>query len=115
MVASRLRPSAHVERVFREGSVIGGPLLAFRYRRNGTEHTRWGYAVGKKLDKRSSRRDRLRRRLRALASAASPPRGLDIVVLARPGSMEASFAELQSAFDRLVAKLHAREAERRGP
>lgn len=113
MAAARLRPSSAFELVFREGSVTGGPLLAFRYRQNNKSETRWGFAVGKKLDRRATRRNRLRRKLRTLAAEAEAsgavPRGLDIVVLARNGAMDAAYADLRDRFRRLATRLPASE------
>lgn len=105
MAAARLRPSSAFEMVFREGSVIGGPLLAFRFRPNDTTVSRWGYAVGKKLDRRSSRRNHLRRRLRAIAATLDAPPGLDIVILARNGAMEATYLQLEARARNLAARL----------
>jgi len=96
----RLRKGDTFDTVYREGAVIGGPLLVLRVRANGLEETRWGFAVGKRLEKRAVGRNRLRRRLREAARLTEHPKGVDIVVTARAGSLEASFATLLLALKR---------------
>lgn len=96
----RLRKGDTFDTVYREGAVVGGPLLVLRVRPNGLEETRWGFAVGKRLEKRAVGRNRLRRRLREAARLAGAQPGLDIVVTARAGSLEASFATLLQALKR---------------
>ena len=65
---------------------------------------RWGFAVGKRLSKRAARRNRVKRRLKAAAEAFSVRPGVDIVVTARNGAVEASFHELQAALGRVLGR-----------
>lgn len=86
--ARRLRKGPEFDRVYREGTVIGGPLLVIRHLPNALGHARWGFAVGKRLERRAVVRNRVRRRLRDVARAA-PVGAYDIVVTARAGALAA--------------------------
>lgn len=92
--ARRLRKGREFDTVFREGTAVGGPFVVVRYRPNGLEVTRWGFAVGKKLARQAARRNRLRRQLRECARSLAVRPGSDIVVTARARGVEASYAEL---------------------
>lgn len=66
---------------------------------------RMGYVVTKKLDKRATVRNRVKRRLRAMAqiteiSQLAVP--LDIVLIARPAAIVQDFAELQTDWQRAI-------------
>jgi ribonuclease P protein component len=95
----RLRRGREFDTAFADGSVTGGPLVAVRCRRNEAGVTRWGFAVGKRLAKNAVDRNRLRRRLREAARALDVAEGYDMVVVARAGSLEASFAVLRQALE----------------
>ncbi len=100
--AQRLRKGREFDTAYAKGTVYSGPLLAVRVVANDLELTRWGFAVGKRLAKKATERNRMRRRLRELARTLPVRSGYDIVVTARAGSLEADVARLGSA---LVAVL----------
>ena len=100
----RLRKGTEFDTVYKEGTVVGGPLLVVRHRSNGTECSRWGFAVGKRLAKQAVRRNRTKRRLKAIAQAFSLERPSDIVVTARNGAIEASYEDLHRALARGLRK-----------
>ena len=89
--------------MFKTGGSVAGPLFVVRFVRRDTESSRWGFAVGKKLDKRATIRNRMRRRLRAAAATTSIAGG-DVVVVARSRSLDAPFDDLVREFDRLMKR-----------
>lgn len=92
------------DRAYREGTVVHGPLLVVRWRPNEEGRTRWGFAVGRKLDKRATARNRVRRRMREAARQLPVREGYDVVVTARPGAMTASFWELRRHLERQLRR-----------
>jgi ribonuclease P protein component len=102
--AERLRKGNEFDTVYSKGTVVGGPLLVVRHLPNEAGVTRWGFAVGKRLSKRAVDRNRTKRRLREASQAFRMRQGIDIVVTARKGAIEASFATLSSALARALAK-----------
>lgn len=95
--ARRLRKGSEFDTVYQKGTVTGGPLFVLRHRENGGDVTRWGFAVGKRLSKKATVRNRLKRRMREAARLLEVKPGVDIVVTARQGALEAGFADIQAA------------------
>lgn len=95
MSARRLSRGDEFDSVYREGTVISGPLLVVRAKRNGVGTTRWGFAVGKRLSKKAVVRNRLRRQFREAIRQLPLDEGWDIIVQARPKALDAPFATIQ--------------------
>lgn len=95
--ARRLRKGREFDTVFREGTAVSGPFLVLRHRPNGLDITRWGFAVGKKVAKKATARNRVRRQLRETARALPVRPGSDVVVTARGRGVEAPAAVLRAA------------------
>ncbi len=102
--AERLRKGREFDTAYSKGTVVSGPLLVVRVLPNGLELTRWGFAVGKRLAKRATDRNRLRRRLRELARTLPVRPGYDVIVTARNGSLEATSPRLELAMSTVLAK-----------
>ena len=102
--AERLRKGNEFDTVYSKGTVVGGPLLVVRHLPNDVGVTRWGFAVGKRLSKRATDRNRTKRRLRESAERQSMRQGIDIVVTARNGAIEATYANLSHALGKTLAK-----------
>ena len=71
---------------------------------NALDHDRFGISTGRRLGG-AVVRNRVRRRIREIARGApsASGRGWDILVVARPASVEASFDELRAALERLLS------------
>jgi ribonuclease P protein component len=102
--AERLRKGNEFDTVYSKGTVVGGPLLVVRHLPNNAGVTRWGFAVGKRLSKHATDRNRTKRRLRASAEALALIPCIDIVVTARNGAIQARYAELARALARTLSK-----------
>lgn len=104
----RLRKGPEFDDVYREGTVLNGPLFVLRARPNTLNHHRWGFAVGKKLASHAVVRNRTRRRLRSAAQlhapAPDPSRPhLDIIVTAKAALLTANFSRISREIARLAA------------
>ncbi|MBM4409240.1 MAG: ribonuclease P protein component [Chloroflexi bacterium] len=86
-----------------EGSTRSSPLLAVRIRRTDLETTRFGFSTGRKLGT-AVIRNRVRRRLREALRAMSPSfqPGWDVLIIARPGLIDAPHEALVGALRRLL-------------
>lgn len=102
--SQRLRKGNEFDSVYKKGTVVGGPLLVLRHIPNDVGEVRWGFAVGKRLAKQAVLRNRTKRRLKAAAERANVIPGIDIVVTARNGAIEARYADLERALFRALAK-----------
>ena len=77
---------------------------------NDLETTRVGITVSGRVGK-AVVRNRVRRRLREAVRARTPelPRGLDVVIAARPASATATWLELNAALDSVLQRMVHRQ------
>lgn len=104
---SRLRANEDFQRVRREGRSWSSPLAVLIAAPNASAHTRFGFAVGKRIGNAVTR-NRVKRRLREavrLHGAAVAP-GWDLVFVAREPIREATFGDIESAVCGLMARAH---------
>jgi len=76
---------------------------------------RFGFTVSKKVGG-AVERNKVRRRLRAIASALQPEQtqaGFDYVLIARPSAMERRFADLKSDLDTALVRVHQAPGQKR--
>ncbi|MFN8497236.1 MAG: ribonuclease P protein component [Anaerolineae bacterium] len=102
---SRLRANQDFQRVRREGRSWSSPLAVLIAAPNAADHTRFGFAVGKRIGNAVTR-NRVKRRLREavrLHGAAVAP-GWDLVFVAREPIREATFGDIESAVCNLMAR-----------
>ena len=85
-------------------------LVAIRTRPNELGRDRFGIATGRRLGSavvRNRERRRIREILRRIQRPVGP--GWDILVVPRPASVTASYADLRSALERLLRSVESRE------
>lgn len=102
--ARRLRKGTEFDRVYREGTVISGPLLVVRISSNDLAHPRWGFAVGKRIAPHASARNRAKRVLREAARGLDIQGSWDCIVTARPAALTATVGEARIALSRALQK-----------
>lgn len=103
---TRLTDSPEFERVYRQGTAYRGKYFSVHAFSNGTEATRLGLSVSKKVGKAVTR-NTVRRRLREIfyATSSNVRSGVDLVVSAKPAAAEAEFGDMQEEFLRALQKL----------
>lgn len=111
-----LRRTADFEALQRSGTRKAHPLLVVRLAPNGLSRTRVGFSTGRRLGG-AVVRNRVRRRLRAIVRYLAPrvAPGWDVVIQARSGSTQASYADLCEAVERLFQRggiLHQEDGAR---
>lgn len=106
----RLRRSKDVLAVYRRGRPVHGALLSVRALRTDGEHSRFAFAVGKKVGK-AVVRNRIKRRLRAAIATLRPPGGWDVVVIARAPAAETDYHGLVQAIAGLLTRARVLPAE----
>jgi ribonuclease P protein component len=92
----RLRSQRDFAHVYRKGRPVSNRLLALRAVFTAGPHTRYGFAVSKRLGK-AVQRNRIKRRLREAARSLRVAPGWDVVVIARQAAADADFAALRAA------------------
>jgi ribonuclease P protein component len=106
--AARLRRDADIAAVWSEGMRIQHSMFALRARPNGLEVIRIAVAAPRSLGRavaRNRSRRRLREAFRAEIRDLARGRGLDIVIVARPHTGAAAFADLRNAAAAAVGSL----------
>ena len=94
-------------------------VLEARSRRDATAKpvgARFGFTVSKKIGS-AVVRNRVRRRLRALASALDPTRvkdSYDYVLTARPGAVDRAYLDLKADLEQALARVHQPPSSGRG-
>jgi ribonuclease P protein component len=87
------------------GAFRAQPLLAARFLRTDLEVTRFGLSTGRKLGG-AVVRNRVRRRLREGLRAVSPSfqPGWDVLIVAKPGLVEADHETLMGALQQILRR-----------
>jgi ribonuclease P protein component len=82
---NRLKKDKDFKRLFLVSKPFVAGHLVFRNRKNNFSKVRFGFVISNKIDKRSTRRNSLKRRLRSIARAiiSEIKPGYDIVVIVR--------------------------------
>lgn len=102
-----LRANADFERIRREGSTWLHPLLVMSVLPSNQEHSRVGFAVGRRLGK-AVRRNQIKRRMREVVRLRMQrdeiAEGWDIVLIARRPITDASFHQVDHAIGLLLRR-----------
>ncbi len=103
----RLRATAEIERLRREGRSLAHPLLVLLMLPNDRDLSRFGFSVGRRIGK-AARRNRVKRRMResvrqrlARQEVAS---GWDILLIARRPIVDASYQQVDEAIGLLLRR-----------
>jgi len=93
---NRLTKKKDIELVFKKGSGFRSGILLFKSLPNHLSCSRFAFVVSKKVSLKAVRRNTLRRRLRVAAKEIIPKfaRPMDVVVVALPGALDKTVAQL---------------------
>lgn len=95
----RLKKESDIKKLFSKGKSVFDVSVGAKTLKNKLEQPRFVVVVGTKVHKRAYRRNRIRRRVRAILakhlSHISP--GFDIAVIAKPEALKATFADLETS------------------
>jgi len=95
----RLKKEMDIKKLFSKGKGVFDVKVGAKVRKNGLQQTRFVIVVGVKVHKRAFRRNRIRRRVRAILEAhlSHIATDYDIAIIARPEALKASYEELQTS------------------
>ena len=101
-----LRAREDFARISAKGRSRSDRLMVVRFVPNGCDHDRFGISTGRRLGG-AVQRNRVRRRLREILrrSPNDSGHGWDMLVVARPPAVDASYDELQTALERLLGSV----------
>jgi ribonuclease P protein component len=101
--AERLRRRSDFSAVYGRGRSWSSDLLAVRVLRTQGPHSRFGFAVGKRVGG-AVVRNQVKRRLREAVRALGPLPGWDVVVIARAPAAQADYWSLLAALRSLLGR-----------
>lgn len=105
---NRLIRKDDFQRIHKMGRFFGDKFLAIRVIKNNLEVSRVGFLVGLKVSKKSTVRNKIRRRLREifrlLIKEGKIKEGFDIIVLVRPEIVERDYNEIGEAIKTVLRK-----------
>lgn len=104
----RLKKDKEFKQVFRFSKPVNSGRLSLRASKSKNQATRFGFVISNKIDKRATRRNGLKRRLRAAASLllSEVKPGYDVVVIMRESyNFPFDYQEIAKDFVEGVRKL----------
>ncbi|HUT22493.1 MAG TPA: ribonuclease P protein component [Candidatus Bipolaricaulota bacterium] len=83
------------------------PDLIIKSLKNRSEISRFAFVISTKVDKRATKRNLIKRRLREIVRARLPriSGGYDVLIIAQKGIADADFARLERDVDQIFRKL----------
>ena len=98
-----LRSREDFARISAQGRTRADRLMVVRFVANDRDHDRFGISTGRRLGG-AVQRNRVRRRVREVLRHApnETGHGWDILIVAKPDSIDATFGELRTALERLL-------------
>ena len=110
--ANRLRLQRDFDRVYKQGRTVNGPLFNLKYVPNNLPDSRFSFVISSKVEKLATRRNLIRRRLRAavalLQGGVKP--GFDVVILIKKAALAVPYQDLAKQVEIILrqARLIAR-------
>lgn len=103
----RLQKDRDFKLVFEHGKTVSSKFLFFKFKKNDLPTSRFGFIIGKKISKKSTVRNKTKRRLREIIRKKinSIKPGFDIVVGAKTEVLEKTYQEIEQEVGCLLKKL----------
>jgi ribonuclease P protein component len=103
---NRLKTEKDISRLVKSGRSCYARLIGLRLKPNGLAESRFGFAVGTKISKKSTVRNLLKRRLREIIRSrlGQVAAGFDVLVVTKPGSDKLTYRELEAEIAGLLPR-----------
>lgn len=103
---NRLKKEKEFEAVFKGGRSFKGKSVFLKYLINGTDKTKIGFVVSKKISKLAVERNKAKRRMREIVrlKRGGIKDGLSIIVIPLPPIKTMSYGELKEDLENLLNK-----------
>lgn len=101
---NRLTKKKDFDLVFKRGKSDKSGFLAVRAMENNLSQSRFGFVVGKKVSKKATVRNKIKRRLRASIRGEEIKKPADFIIIALPGAEKADFSTTRKTVLDLVKR-----------
>lgn len=103
---NRLRKKKDFEKVLREGRWVKNGFLFLKWNFNNSKVSRFGFVVSKKISKKSTLRNKIKRRFREIIKQKLPEikKGIDVVFISRTGLEKKGFQQLEETIRKILIK-----------
>ena len=110
----RLSRQRHIRAVLRAGRRHQGVFMTVRRQASNTSEAHITFVVSRRVDKRATVRNKIKRRLRSVVAPLLPTlQRLDLVVVTHPAATKATFSELKKELQDLLHRTPHDEHRRR--
>ncbi len=100
---NRLTKRKDFEEMHRQGQTTRGQLMILRLKKNNFSHCRAGIIVSKKVSKKATQRNKIKRRMRQIIrkEVISLCDGYDFIIILKPNASSAGYKELEDDWQRI--------------
>lgn len=100
---NRLNKNKDFQKVFKEGKGIKENFLIFKWAPNNLKVSRFGFVLSKKISKKATLRNRIKRKLREKIKAELPrlQKGIDGVIVVKPGATKEKTQEIIDSLNKI--------------
>lgn len=102
----RLQKDRDFELVFKKGRAFKSKFLFLKLKRNNLEISRFGFVIGKTISKKSTVRNRIKRRLRDIIerNLVKIKSGFDVIIGVNTKIVEKNYQEIKEELEELLKK-----------
>ncbi len=104
---NRLKKEKEFETVFKGGRMLRGNYVFLKYLANGTDKTKVGFVVSKKISKLAVARNKIKRRMREIVRLRKKEikEGLSIIFVSLPPIKDIGYEEIEKDISVLLEKI----------
>lgn len=92
--------------IFKNGKPCNGNLLFLKFKKNNLQISRFGFIVSKKISKKATTRNKIKRRLREIVrkNLDNIKQGFDIVIWTKEEILDKNYQEIEKGMKELLKK-----------
>jgi len=99
---NRLNKRKDFERIHQQGQIARGRLMILKAKRNDFQYSRIGIIVSKKVAKKATQRNKIKRRMRRIVrEEILLHNGYDFVIILKHDAVSANYEELEDDWQRV--------------
>ena len=102
----RLKKNKDFKLTFKKGEALDGKFLFLKLGINNLEISRFGFVIGKKISRKSTVRNKIKRRLREVIKKRldNIKPGFDVIIVAKEEVVDKDYAKIKEELEGLLKK-----------